>query len=85
MNDADVKQVLFKLKCEIEDKNDDVIEAMNVLYKKGRRVGFKNGRGICRGIVHSVGDNRFCFEINIIVDSSGNHKWFHHCLLAELN
>lgn len=85
MNDTNVKQILFKLKGELNDKHEEIVEAMEALYVKGRSVGFKHGKGIIRGKVYCVGSNKDCFSINIKVDSSGNHKWVHHAQLARLD
>lgn len=85
MTDTNLKQIIFKLNGELDDKRCEITDVMKVLYKKGRRVGFKHGRGVVRGVVHCIGTDRLCFEINVKVDSSGNHMWFNHCQLAELN
>lgn len=85
MNDTNLKQLMFKLEGELDDKHCEIVEAMEVLYKKGRHVGFRHGRGVCRGVVYCVGTKKDCFDVNIKVDTSANHKWFNHSQLAELN
>jgi hypothetical protein len=76
--DCFLNQILFKTKCEIEDKKNEFIEALKELYPINRKVECKrgNGKSICS--IFSYGFGSYYDYITVKNLKTGkNHSYYY--------